>query len=99
MKWSVQWEPRYLHIRGATRNFPNRFSVSSLKQLQFSDHCTVANYRVVFHRDREPFCGEDLSGPVDYFETDLPTTVQKIRIEDAGENDVVIPVPERITGT
>jgi hypothetical protein len=37
-------------------------------------------YRVVFHRDKEPFCGPDLIGPVHYYELHLPRDKTRIRV-------------------
>jgi hypothetical protein len=57
-----------LCIEGQAR-YPNDFSTATLEPLfdmpLASPRCQA--FSVVFHRDKEPYCGPDLIGPVVYF--------------------------------
>ena len=57
-----------LRIEGRAR-YPTDFSTATLKPLfdmpLASARCQA--FAVVFHRDKEPYCGPDLVGPVIYF--------------------------------
>jgi hypothetical protein len=57
-----------LRVEGQAR-YPNDFSTATLEPLPGapSDSSTLRAYSVAFHRDKEPFCGPDLIGPVVYF--------------------------------
>ena len=56
-----------LRIEGSVR-YPNDFSTATLQPLfdvpLASSTCQA--FAVVFHRDKEPYCGPDLIGPVVY---------------------------------
>ncbi|MGH2829971.1 MAG: hypothetical protein ACRDJM_05760 [Actinomycetota bacterium] len=93
--WKAEWEGDVLHISGVTDAFPNDFSTASLRHISTDSH--IAAYIVVFHRDKEPFCGPDLVGPVHFFERALERGVKTIRIIAPGRTDHVdVPVPPSI---
>jgi hypothetical protein len=54
-----------LRVEGQAR-YPNDFSTATLEPLPGapSDSSTLRAYSLAFHRDKEPFCGPDLIGPV-----------------------------------
>jgi hypothetical protein len=49
----------------------------------------VVSYRVVFHRDKEPYCGPDLIGPVHYYERNVPPGAIRVT---AGAEQVELPI-------
>lgn len=57
-----------LRVEGQAR-YPNDFSTATLEPIARmpSDSSALRAYSLVFHRDKEPFCGPDLIGPVVYF--------------------------------
>src|SRR5262245_1055357 len=77
--WKAKVEGRTLHISGVVK-YPNDFSTASLERVDAHVASEVVSYRVVFHRDKEPFCGTDLIGPVHYYERDLPAGAARIRV-------------------
>jgi hypothetical protein len=54
-----------LRVEGRAR-YPNDFSTATLEPLPSTSPGLQA-FSVVFHRDKEPFCGPNLIGPVVYF--------------------------------
>ena len=84
--WSAEFDGRCLEIRGSA-TFPNKFSTVSLRRQQHSlaDGETLT-FTVQFHRDKEPFCGPDLVGPVHHLERLIPEAVSRVRVvSDSGE--------------
>lgn len=55
-----------LQIEGRAR-YPNDFSTATLEPLAKASSPGLQAFSVAFHRDKEPFCGADLIGPVVYF--------------------------------
>ncbi|HEY3012967.1 MAG TPA: hypothetical protein VGJ36_09485 [Gemmatimonadales bacterium] len=57
-----------LRVEGRAR-YPNDFSTATLEPLPRTPSTSSAlqAFSVVFHRDKEPFCGPDRIGPVVYF--------------------------------
>ena len=82
--WRAEFEGGALHISGVAK-YPNDFSTASLERVDFDAGSGVVSYRVVFHRDKEPFCGPDLIGPVHYFERQLPAGATHIRVAVGSE--------------
>jgi hypothetical protein len=79
--WKAWFELGTLRVTGSATRYPNDFSTASLAREP--DDPTVPDlliYRVVFHRDKEPFCGPDLMGPVSYYEQRAPVNKRRIRI-------------------
>jgi hypothetical protein len=79
------WEARYqhgaLHISGSATTFPNEYSTASLaRQPDDPVFPELLVYRVVFCRDKEPFCDSSLVGPVHYFERLIPVGKTRIRV-------------------
>ena len=67
--WEARCEHGTLHISGSATTFPNDHSTASLaRQPDDGAFPELLVYRVVFHRDKEPFSDADLLGPVHYFE-------------------------------
>jgi len=89
--WKAVWENDVLHISGITDLFPNDFSTSDLERLEDTDN--KLTYKIIFHRDKEPFCDKDLVGPVHYFESDLPKNIKKLKIISKDNEYVEITVP------
>ena len=90
--WQAQFEGGTLHISG-TAKYPNDFSVAGLERVtvQTSEPGVVV-YQIVFHRDKEPYCGSDLIGPVHHFERHLPAGITRIRVMvDGGQVEIPIP--------
>ena len=78
--WRASWEADGLHISGTTDLFPNDFSTVQL-QFESDDRVTgVRTYRLVFSRDKEPFCGKDLIGPVVHVDRSAPEAIRAIRV-------------------
>ncbi len=76
--------------------FPNDFSTASLHREDASDEPDTVAYRLVFHRDKEPFCDKNLVGPVHYWEPSVPAGVRRIRIIFPDDRDgVELEVPRR----
>jgi hypothetical protein len=88
--WKAEFEGRTLHIYGVVK-YPNDFSTASLERVDEHGGPDVVSYRVVFHRDKEPFCGPDLIGPLHYIERDLPAGAARIRIT-LGTGQVEFPI-------
>ena len=79
--WEARNEHEALHISGSATTFPNEYSTATLaRQPDDPDFPELLVYRVVFHRDKEPFCDADLIGPVHYFERLSPGRKTRIRI-------------------
>jgi hypothetical protein len=91
--WKAEFEGRTLHISGIAK-YPNDFSTASLERVDLDVGAAVVSYRVVFHRDKEPFCGTDLIGPVHFYERDLPAGATRIRVT-VGTEQVEFPI-ERV---
>jgi hypothetical protein len=87
-----------LRIEGSAR-YPNDFSTATLQLLADVPlpSSTCLAFAVVFHRDKEPYCGPDLVGPVVYTsqakglaQVDMvrvyvgPDAFEDIRVERAG---------------
>lgn len=93
--WEARYEHGALHISGSATTFPNDYSTASL--VRQSDDPAVPElliYRVVFHRDKEPFCEGDLAGPVHYFEHLIPGGKTRIRVI-ASEGTFELSIPHR----
>jgi hypothetical protein len=88
--WKAEFEGGALHISGIVR-YPNDFSTASLERVDSHADPGVVSYRVVFHRDKEPFCGTDLIGPLHYYERNLPAGAARIRIT-SGTEQVEFPI-------
>ena len=89
--WQAQFEGRSLHISGTVK-FPDDFSVASLERTAAPPELDMIAYRVVFHRDKEHFCGPDLIGTLHYFVQHLPVGVARIRVLfDGGQVEIPIP--------
>ena len=99
MKTTPHWEARFeygnLHIAGSATAYPDDFSTASLeRQPDDSSAPELLVYRVVFHRDKEHFCGPDLIGPVHFYEQHLPLFKTGIRVI-AAEGTFEFPIPGR----
>ena len=92
--WVAVWEKDILHISGITDRFPNDFSVGTLQRVGHDESSGTVTYRLVFNRDKEPYCDKDLVGPVHYFERELPPSTTQLRIEDGTAHPIDIQVPE-----
>ena len=94
--WRADWEAGGLHVSGMTDLFPNGFSTASLRREDAVDDPDTVTYRLVFHRDKEPFCDKDLVGPVHHWERSVPAGVRRIRIVfPDGRGGVELAVPRR----
>lgn len=70
-----------LRISGDATRYPNDYCTASLiREPDDPSAPDVLIYRVVFHRDKEPFCGPDLYGPVSYVEHTVPIHKSRVRI-------------------
>jgi hypothetical protein len=79
-EWRAKWEADGLHIVGITDLFPNAFSTAHLG-FESDDPLTgTRTYRLQFARDKEPFCGQELVGPVHHLEQSLPATIRNVRV-------------------
>lgn len=57
-----------LEVRGRAR-YPNAFSTATLEAIDAGTRPPRTRaFRLVFHRDKEPFCDLDLIGPVTYYD-------------------------------
>ena len=90
--WKAEFEGGALHISGIVK-YPNDFSTASLERVDSHDP-DVVSYRLEFHRDKEPFCGTDLMGPVHYRERHLPRRAVRIRV-DVGTEQIEFPIPRK----
>ena len=91
--WQANFENGTLHISGNTK-YPNDFSVAGLERvISSTSEPGIAVYQIVFHQDKEPYCGANLIGPVHHFESDLPPEVFLIRVLVDG-SQIEIPVPK-----
>ena len=60
-----------LQVHGSAR-YPNDFSTASLEPMtEGTLPRGTRAFRVVFHRDKEPFCDENRIGPVTYYDRSL----------------------------
>jgi|SRR5688572_13613264 hypothetical protein len=91
--WKAEFEGSTLHISGVAK-YPNDFSTASLERVDSDAGSDVVSYRVVFHRDKEPFCDLDLIGPVHYYEQHLPNGAARIRVT-VGTEQIEFPIPYR----
>lgn len=93
--WSAEPEGSSLSIRGSA-TFPNDFSTASLRRQQYTlrDGDTLT-FMLSFHRDKEPFCGPDLVGPVHHFERHIPATVSRVRIISESGEQFEFPIGKR----
>jgi hypothetical protein len=83
--WKAEFEGSTLHISGVAK-YPDDFSTAGLERITDSPaESGVVSYRVVFHRDKEHFCGPDLIGPVHHFEQHLPKGAARIRVATGTE--------------
>jgi hypothetical protein len=90
LSWKAEFEGNVLYISGVVK-YPNDFSTASLERLDSHAGSGVVSYRVVFHRDKEPFCGPDLIGLVHHFERHLPDGAARIRVA-VGTEQVEFPI-------
>ena len=88
--WKAEFEGSTLHISGVAK-YPNDFSTASLERVDSHAGSKVVSYRVVFHRDKEPFCDLDLIGPVHYYERNLPRGATHIRVA-VGTEQIEFPI-------
>jgi hypothetical protein len=88
--WKAEFDGGTLHISGVVE-FPNDFSTASLERVDSHVGSEVVTYRVVFHRDKEPYCDPDLIGPVHYYERNLPLGARRIRVT-VGTKQVEFPI-------
>jgi hypothetical protein len=76
--------------------FPNDFSTASLQRADARDDPETVIYRLLFHRDKEPFCDKNRVGPVHHWEPSVPADVRRIRIIfPDGRGGVELAVPRR----
>jgi len=78
--WRATWEADGLHVSGTTDLFPNDFSTVRLELGSDDGAAGVRTYRLAFFRDKEPFCGADLIGPVHHLDRSAPARTRRIRI-------------------
>ena len=79
--WEARFERGTLHVWGSATKYPNDFSTATLVRLAADPaYPDVLIYEVGFNRDKEPFCGPDLIGPVHYFEPVVPAGKRRIRV-------------------
>ena len=76
--WRAEIEGRILHISGVAK-YPNDFSTAGLERLK-SDEPSILCYRLIFNRDKEPYCDRDGIGPVHHFERDFSYEAKSIRV-------------------
>lgn len=91
--WKAEFDGSTLHISGVAK-YPNHFSTASLEPLDSDAGSDVVSYRLIFHRDKEPFGDPDLIGPVHYYERHLPTRASRVRVA-VGTEQVEFPI-ERV---
>ena len=77
--WKAEFEGSTLHISGVVK-YPNDFSTASLERVDLHADPEVIGYRLVFHRDKEPFCDPNLIGAVHYYERHVPAGAARIRV-------------------
>ncbi len=89
--WKAERNGNTLHISGVV-TYPDVFSTAGLERTPDSAaESGVLSYRVVFHRDKELFCGPDLIGPVHHVERHLPKVATRIRVV-TGTEQVEFPI-------
>ena len=94
--WRAEWRERVLVISGTTDLFPNDFSTAALRREPGGRDSEIATYRLTFARDKEPFCGPDLVGPVSHYESSLEPRIRRLKIvAPNGHELAVITVPHR----
>ncbi len=93
--WSAELEGNNLWIQGSA-TFPNDFCTASLTREPYSllDGDTLT-FKLSFHRDKEPFCGPDLIGPVHHFERHIPPTVSRVRVVSESGEQFEFPIGKR----
>ena len=92
--WEARFERGTLRVSGSATKYPNDFSTATLvRSPDDAAQPDVLIYEVAFHRDKEPFCGTDLIGPVHYFEQVIPAGRRRIRVI-AAEGTFEFPLPE-----
>ena len=92
--WRADWEAGSLHISGTTDLFPNDFSTASLRREDALGDSHTVTYRLVFHRDKEPFSDKTGVGGVHYWERSAPPSARLIRIilpENRGSIEFAVP--------
>ena len=91
--WEARFESGSLHITGNFTQYPDDHSTAGLaREPDDPSASDLLVYRVVFDRDKEPFCGPDLMGPVHYFEPHVPPNKARIRVI-ATEGIFDFPIP------
>lgn len=90
--WKAEWENGILHISGTTDLFPNEFSTSSLERVEAGN---ILSYKIIFNRDKEPFCSKELVGSVNYFENNIPTKAKSLKILGNANEYVEIQIPAK----
>ncbi len=78
--WRAAWEKMGLHISGTTDLFPNDFSTAHLRPESDDREAGVRTYRLGFARDKEPFCGTDLVGPVHHWDRNISHDIRVVRV-------------------
>jgi hypothetical protein len=92
--WEARFEGGTLHVSGSATKYPNDFSTATLvRRPDDPAQPDVLIYEVTFHRDKEPFCGPDLVGPVHYFESAVPAGKRRVRVI-ASEGTFEFSLPE-----
>ena len=94
--WRAEWQESVLVISGITDLFPNDFSTAALRREWPGRDLETATYRLMFARDKEPFCGPDLVGPVRHYESSLEPHIRRLQIvAPNGHELTVITVPHQ----
>lgn len=90
--WSARHEHGRLRIQGVVR-YPNDSSTAQLSpEAALSAQTGVPHFVLDFSRDKEPFCGPDLIGPVNYYGPPLDPAVRTVVVIDG---DAMISIPVR----
>jgi hypothetical protein len=77
--WTAHWESLGLHIAGMTDRVPNTFSTARLVHVP-AEESDTRTYRLMFGRDKEPYCDHNLVGPVHHLDSSAPRSVRRIRV-------------------
>jgi len=78
--WGATWQADGLHVAGTTDLFPNDFSTAQLHLETYDRLAGIRTYRLAFSRDKEPFCGKDLVGPVVHVDRFAPADTRVVRV-------------------
>jgi len=89
--WQAEWDDGALHISGTTDLFPNDFSTSTLTRIEGE---SGLSYRIAFHRDKEPYCNNELIGPVHYVEHNIPGGAKTLKVFGEGNQYIEFPIPK-----